>query len=611
MLKQTQNKRSNVQVLRVSHPLDSRGYLVNLKVRSDIDRKRARLEALEALAVKYTMLFKKIQLVNPSQSYPFYAYLKYICSYIRILNSQHEKSILDHCVEQQLHCFESEIINSLKKVVIFYDNNDIVVEKKPPQALGPDIQSYGIFLKNGLKLYIQTFDMYNLLLTKQQLFQIITKKNHNSLSYAFIAFLARFTAPKDNANYHLLYKNSVRNARKELIVAYNTPTYEDVIALIMLSHISLTTYSSQLAIVYFSSAIRMAQVLGYDQGNKRLDIKNGTISKEVKEKLWAVLSFYYMIFSTISTNLPQLSHSAHFSNIKFYSKNLVATKNKENLANYPFYKWQEKLFIGEYNKELIEVFSKITSHIQTVKHSTMSNNDLATITLEQLRLPPSQFYVILTSMLNLEKKYQLNLHFETELLKVNINNSTKTLDLTIINEPDIGINVHTQMLLQLVLIFLYYPFVLVYPKPVIFSKEEINLLFCSANLVTFYYLSTFKLFYAPSKNTCTMELVLPKTKKEESHFQLPFYFHSIFIIYVYFTIIDLSESGFYEIDANIIIQSQQHSLFLLIMLKSIAESSGKNRMDASEALTQLSNVISRFQLPKVFEDKLGYYGIVF
>ncbi|KAI9295129.1 hypothetical protein K502DRAFT_349302 [Neoconidiobolus thromboides FSU 785] len=457
-------------------------------------------------------------------------------------------------------------------------------------------QVYNQFLEYGSIFFLTVVDPYRLWLDKFNFKAILTKKEPNILSYTLIAVLACFTLPCNSLVYKQIYRKALRGIKSILPQSYSNPSYSCVVALGLLSYISLSRSNYVLTKRYFLDAVRMAQCLGrninYPSPNEfnAMNIKYNELS--LGRSIWKTL---YITYLTILSCIPDIPF------IKFDVEDplhlFIKDQNRCNIIKKIVYKAVTNLpylYIEDY----IEVKMKIATHIQKVKENCGRHNDYSNISINALLLPQDELINCLTILLNLIQDQKLirdECDYTLEEIVEKIDNY------------EFNFKRYLKVLIEQVIITLYYPSVMVYPQPIHFSKSVLKLLFHHSNQVITYCLNR-GLVKKYDEELFTRIQQYGFKHQCQSNIYVPFYYQ---IYHCFFVLINLLHQTSGSLEEDIVTMVNEAKIKCVSLVKELYKVSKSNNRkhakDSINALNQIKCCINRFQLPPSLTEELSVY----
>ncbi|KAI9290515.1 hypothetical protein K502DRAFT_326679 [Neoconidiobolus thromboides FSU 785] len=338
----------------------------------------------------------------------------------------------------------------------------------------------------------------------------------------------------------------------------------------------------------------MAQCLGYDISDTLFD-KINIMDLRYNELLrgrsiWKTLHFTYLVLSSCIPNIPF---------IKFQTKEPLCIPDGPNRSTdvdeigYKAIDELPYLFVKDYT----EVTIKIASHIQKVKENYERRNDYSDIPINALLLPQNEFIICFTTLLNLIQ--------DQKLIRDECDYTQKELDEKT-NDYEFNFKRYLKVLIQHVIVQLYYPFATVYPQPVRFTKSKLKLLFYYSNQVITYCLNR-------GLDRKLDHSSFSKNSQFDSKYQLqsnvctPFYYQ---ITYSFFTLVNLihQSNNLSKADVTMVDEAKAKCVLLVKELYSVSKANNKRyAKDSTNALNQIKRCIHRFELPVDLIQEIAMY----
>ncbi|KAI9295125.1 hypothetical protein K502DRAFT_330139 [Neoconidiobolus thromboides FSU 785] len=436
--------------------------------------------------------------------------------------------------------------------------------------------NYGKFLQNGNQFFFTHIDPYELWFQPNDNPLFVTTQQSNLLSYVYLAVIARFTLTHGTSAHTQIYGQSLKQIRILLSKAYDTPSYDTIVSLNLLSFLSLSHYNFILAKRYLLSSIRMAQCLRFDMNEQEFgELSESEIHyKEIKRgrRLWVTLHLSYLIISSAIKEIPTIKFNT-IDPYQFFKINQKTQKDDE----------KGELCI----KELNEVHIKLQAKIEKVKQNS-GFNESDKINNQELRLSNKESKYCLVKLSRLKKKYE-------------IQGNNK-------EEENIEFNIYMNISIELTTITLYYPSLLIIPQPALFSIKEFELLYELSNQAVYYFLNR-KQYNKTKQQFVTQSNTKESNKqlnlKHQIHFQLPYYHQLIYCFFVFINILHFDELN---IDININKLIVQHSKLQAIVIYNelikITKNESKNeKIDAEKGLERIKKYLDLFCLDNKFKQK--------
>ncbi|KAI9293369.1 hypothetical protein K502DRAFT_366789 [Neoconidiobolus thromboides FSU 785] len=529
------------------------------KIRSQADAFRIRLDNLEILINNSKSI---LQCSNKDIKGLTYEYIRWINVILKELNENNIKCIE---YETEILAYEYKIKSAILNFHKYYDSNEryFTIDNKIIINIG---QKYGTFLEQGREVFVKVIDPYKLWFENLNEYVDLNRKP-DLLSCAYLAMLARFTLSRKGSLYKYIYGSCLRKIKQLLPLAYSSPTYSDIVALGLLTYVSLTHFNYAKAKLYYTSAIRMAECLNYNNCDNQFanssDFEKGT-------KLWKTLYVNYLILCSTIPDFPLIRFD-----IQVLSPFI---QNSRKVNNFDFKSLVKKGLVGEWLqttvvKNIGEVNMKIANHVYKLKLK-YNEKDYSKIPVEELKLSSDDFSFCLVSILNLNQTYQ----FDGD------------------REDNHGSNLHYYFYIiqQTNFISLYYPSVLIYPKPIIFPRHEIELLFEISNKISESFLDK-DIYLNVVKNTSFIKLT-PRGDEIQYHanYELPYLSQIIYSIYFYFNILHFKDNNYLELynESENICLKMIEKLNLLQTYNSKRVSS-----QARFALDSIKSALDHYELP--------------
>ncbi|KAI9295315.1 hypothetical protein K502DRAFT_349126 [Neoconidiobolus thromboides FSU 785] len=580
-----------------------------IKPRSKMNKRHHRVDALERNIMKTIACLQQLKTVSPSHLSVYHTW----CVEILIGLQQETLSVVEDYDYIEL------LIVTYKQELNFLNNNDNFSHIIEPITLSKQpTTGYGTFLQNGTTIYLKYIDLYKMWYTCEEVNALLINSKPGMPSYAFLALLAYFTGSNNSTLTQWIYKNNLKKAKEGLAEVYANPSFNGVISLLFLCFISVYIPDPVGSARYFSSAVRMAQALGYDKIVEEMeesDKKRLRHDKEKQEankiesekrgrivKLWNSLSLVYYSFLTMFPNMLSLGANFKPMGIELPDVNNNSQMHKTYELNSLemdtifLSKNNEKVYI---EKTVTESLTEVVSHIQKVKLSYSRLNKIHEISDCELQLPKEKFNTVLTSLTS-QLMYNPSL-FET-VKKMELKKQIESKK-TIQHYYESNIfNYHLNAYTHLVLIYLYYPSVLVFPKPKRFPINEALILYKSAQFVAEFFL-TIKQNNIQQKNksqTTSKSNYNELAINNEFHFnyKAPYYTSTMYVVYVYLSFISeerwLLSQGFGK---KLIVEAKAYVLKLLKMLKATCDSKLKSeRLDSKSTIQFVKENLRNFEI---------------
>ncbi|KAI9292741.1 hypothetical protein K502DRAFT_332099 [Neoconidiobolus thromboides FSU 785] len=550
--------------------------MVKRRIRSNHDRMK---EQMQKLAITINNHINFIGTINDAQlhrvSYEYLSWVKH-----RLIKSREKKEhnqLNEIEAINRMEVFKTEMDHYLK---IYFITNSPIITNRETNFI-PNLFDFGRFLETGLKVMPGLLDPCNLWLGKDTLLQVTKKNREELLTYVYFALLARFTLSKNSQSYKLIYSNSLKNIRLLLPEAYSTPTHNNIIAISLLSHLALSHSNFGLVERYFFSAVRMAEILGYNLEEERLgSIDNLIFHSKRGKNLWNTLYLSYIAYSATILDFPVY----HF---QIDSINLTPYLNTEHCEFLEIGQNE----VGKKSSKHAEFFNSLVAvNLANLRHSlNIKSENQTIITLienEELKLPLSEFNSYCTTLMNCN-------------MELNSND---------IVDKNTQLNVYRffKVLIDTTIISLYYPVILLAPKPVDFLEEESRLLYNLAN-------TSFEIMFQldNNENTTTfitnliseVSVLVAGLEMNQNIFSCSQF---CYLIYVYWNIIsNASNNDKKSFDVDKVNKSKERGLIVLKAVKELAVEGRKTlRSDAKLNLKQVDRALDRFQLPPEYIKKV-------
>ncbi|KAI9291037.1 hypothetical protein K502DRAFT_159142 [Neoconidiobolus thromboides FSU 785] len=451
-------------------------------------------------------------------------------------------------VYKTINQYNNKITKLVDNPITFYAINRKLINSitKEPST------SYALFLQTAVDIYINYIDGYHMWLTPSQLLNLINKKQTNSTAYS-----------------------------------------------IFLSFVSLSLFDSNSAVRYFQLAVRMCICLGYDKKMDSTELQ--FINEEEKEtklqghQLWKSIGLSWMFLAIFNPSFSNLD--IDFNNIKEKESKSTSDTIKYKLSLTNSNLIQDKNLIIE--NQLIEALVEIMLQIQMIK-SKYKNEEYKLIKNEELQLPNDKFNNILTTFISLG-------FYKSIYIGPIVNNKNNE-----INKMKANIEYNQQLLTfqldifcQLITIYLYYPIVLIHPKPIKFNLNEFNLLYRSTHIIAEYYfqLNTNKTTnHQPNFNLDNKYNNLIYNQSFNLIYHAPYYSIISYCCFVYYCFIGEMECYLkIGVMKNRIEKCKVKCLKLLLILKNGMNSKIKNeRVDAKNNIGFIKMYVDNFKLEGEF-----------
>ncbi|KAI9297019.1 hypothetical protein K502DRAFT_363686 [Neoconidiobolus thromboides FSU 785] len=557
------------------HPVSKR------RIRSKQDVARSRMDQLNGIIQNYFAFIKNIN--DPEVRKISYDYLSWVNEQLK--HQREEKDIDENERETiRIGTFKRELGLSFKKHL----NDTVFSIPNANYHFASGLFDFGKFLETGTFIFTVIIDPYNLWLGHDTILQITRKDNNELLTYVFFAFLARFTLRWDTENYKVIYSNSLKNIRLLLPNAYSKPTYNNIVALGLMSYLALSHANFHLVERYFFSSVRLAQMLGYDTENSCV-IANTKPTEYLDpqvyrgKNLWNALYVGYLSYSAIMLDFPVYHFEIDTAKLAPYLESI----------NFKYKEVDQKKQLKKESKIVarqFDFFDIITNvNLTIVKHAlkvkSEKQNELALMPNDNLRLPSIEFNHYFNKLMNLN----------TELDQI-ISNADNT---------QCTVNKLLKILTNGTIIVLCYPLALIYPKPIEFKMKEMELLYNITNTL-------FDIIFQPeSHNNLTGILnmiyeVLKIIEKFEVNQDMFSCSQFSCLIYIYFNIIHQATINEFDMFYRSKMEhSMTKTLVILDALNLLAKNSKKKiRNDAILNLRRISKALNNFVLPTEFIDSI-------
>ncbi|KAI9295323.1 hypothetical protein K502DRAFT_360534, partial [Neoconidiobolus thromboides FSU 785] len=518
-------------------------------------------------------------------------------------------------IELLIHTYKRELVN-------INNNENIVYLVNPDTLLKQPATGYGAFLQSGLKIYLKYIDLYQMWYTRKEFSALLTNAEPNLSSHAILVLLAYFLCLKNSTLGHHIYKIHFKKAKECLVEAYANPSFDNVIGILFMCFISGYRAEPVVSLRYFSSAIRMAQLLGYNKSVREMLEENKRKSEYVKgveeievefEKrkrgieLWNSLSLVYYTILSIFPNMPRLN--VNFKPVKIdLSKNIQ--DGLEVNSSYPSIGLEiNSVFLNnEFEKvhsEKIaaESFAEITAHVQNIKLNYSRLDKVYEIPHHELQLPKEKFNTVLT---NLTSQLVNNPSLFEITKKIELNQQVKDMKAIQQCYKSNVFKYHLNAFCNLILIYLYYPSLLVFPRPKKFYINEAIVLYKSAQSVAEFFLIMKRnnIQQTHGRNRGAFACSRCEFASNDGfrvNYDAPYYTPLMYIIYVYLAFISekdwLLSQG---LGQKFMIEAKGYVLKLLRLLKTACDSKLKSeKLDSENTIKSIKENLNSFEVDEM------------
>ncbi|KAI9295324.1 hypothetical protein K502DRAFT_349133 [Neoconidiobolus thromboides FSU 785] len=587
------------------------------KLRSEVDKRRYRVDALEYNIKSVITRLERLKRLDGIQLVVYHKYLAKCMEILRQLKQDTFSLYEDYdYIELLVHIYKQELEDTNINGSFDYIIKPVILLKQP--ATG-----YGTFLENGVTIYLKYINLHQVWYTHKEVNILLTNNTPDLCSHGFMALLAYFSRSKNNMLAHHIYEINFKKAKEGLIRAYANPSFSNVVGILFMCFISAHISDSASVTKYFSLVIRMAQALGYNKSASEMveeykrnlvyskrpeEIKIEFKRKERGMRLWESLSFIYYSYLSIYPNMPNLN-----VNFKLMETNLLKSVENGLQANDTsspsgsqidgaFSSSELEKIYGE--KIVTEASAEIVAHIQKIKLNYLRKDVIDKIPQHELELTKERFSIVLT---NLTSQLVYNPSLYDKVKKIDSKKQTKKAKIIQKYYEFNTFNYHLNSFVHLTLIYLYYPSVLVFPKPKRFTINEAILLNKSAQSIAEFYLIIKQNNIQQSHGRNCGAFACARSELASANgfylnFEGPFYTPIMHVVYVYLAFISKENWLLAQkLRQRFIIKAKCYVLRLLRLLKAVLDSESKSeRLESLNTIQFIKKNLGNYMVDKMF-----------